>query len=196
MLFDGGSSINIFTIILTSPETTPITLIIDAGEASQGSQLISNLEPNTEYSVQTSLGNSIDTTLVNYSVTTARGPPTKPNQPTVSEIQLHSVQLAFQIPSIGSDPVDYYLVNISEGDAIRQLIIESDHSHVLSVSNDDSGQGGEATNGQSVVLMVASLDSRSTYSFSVSAGGVAGSGPFSEYSESITTGKSAIIITG
>ena len=180
-MFDGGSTVTTFMIIITSLETTPITIQIDGRQANQGSYIITDLEPNTLYNIQTTLGNAIDEISVNYSTTTVRGPPSKPNQPSISDIQMRSVQITSVIPSVGSESVDYYLVNVSNENNIllQQFVIESDHDHILEVLNSDRQQ--------TITLLITPLDSQSSYRFSMSAGGVAGDSPFSEYSDTITT---------
>ena len=123
----------------------------------------------------------MDSLIVNNTITTNRGPPSKPTKPVISDILIHSVQISFSIDSIGSEPIDYYLVNISNEDneILQQSTIESNHSHVLNVINND-GQ-------QTVLLLITSLKSLSSYTFSVSAGGIIGNGLYSDYSDIITT---------
>ena len=172
-----------FTVTITSLGMEQITFELDVSESEQGSHLVTGLEPNIVYSVQTSIGNTVDTSLTNYSVTTARGPPSKPSKPVVGEPSIDSVEISFNVSSTGSESIDYYLVNISSAGSASQVRINADHPHVVSVMSD-----GTTVKSQSVVLLIDSLDGGSSYSFSVSAGGSLGSGPFSEYSDAIEIG--------
>ena len=187
LLYDGGEPVSVFTVIVTSPYATPTTFTIDVGMASEGSLLVPNLEPNISYGVQVSLGNTIDTSFTQYTTITSEGPPLKPTTPTINQVLMRSVQLSFNISSIGSEPVDHYTIRIStdRGATVQRVMtLLSNHTHVL--TSLASGSGNRAW---SAVLLVTSLNTDSTYSFSVSAGGVAGDGPFSDYSEPATTGE-------
>ena len=186
LLYDGGDPVSIFTVIVTSPYSMPLTFTLDVGVASEGSLLVPHLEPNIAYGVQVSLGNVVDTSFTQYTTVTSEGPPIKPTTPTINQVLMRSAQLSFNILSIGSAPVDQYTIRISpdNGATVRVVTLPTNHTHVL--TSLASGSGNRAW---SAVLLVTSLDTDSTYSFSVSAGGVAGDSPFSDYSEPVTTGE-------
>ena len=179
--FTGGSPVTSFDIIITSPNSDQVRL---SPNISSNQLLYEGLEPNTQYFIQIEIENEIGTSFDNVTMTTKRGPPSRPLKPAISDIQIHSVHMSFTIASVGSETIDYYLVNISNGnrEVLNQLRIESSHDFVLSSTQTDS-------NGQSVVLLISPLDSNTVYSFSVSAGGTRGNGMFSEHSDNITTRK-------
>ena len=185
--FTGGSPVTSFDIIITSLNMDQVRL---SPNITSNQFLYEGLEPNTQYFIQIEIQNDIGTNFDNVTMTTKRGPPSRPLKPAISDIQIHSVRMSFIIESVGSEAIDYYLVNISNGnrEVLNQLRIESNHDFVLSSTPIDS-------NGQSVALLISPLDSNTEYSFSVSAGGTRGNGMFSEYSDNITTRKCSLSLS-
>ena len=164
----GGSPVTSFSINITSSLTTQIlTPDINAGRI-----IVYGLEPQTEYVVMFEVSNVIGSQegSIDSPVMTPRGPPGKPTKPSVGSVSTSSVELMFQVPSKGSETIDYYLVNITSGDRMVQHRVEAD---------DDSDDG--------VTVLVDNLESGEQYYFKVAAGGVLGHGEFSDLSDSITT---------
>ena len=169
--YTGGSSVTSFNITLTSSNVT-IIREIDVGI---GQLVIDGLEPNTSYMLMTQLANELGATVESLSIVTSRGGPDKPTKPVTDQISSNSVQLMFNISSIGSEPLTAYLVNVSN----EQGIVLFNQKIPVTV---------QPRPGDVISLNVYELTGGKFYTFSVAADTDIGRSPFSEYSDIIRTG--------
>lgn len=112
------------------------------------------------------------------------GPPGAPAKPVILGSNTSSATIQVTVPSLGSEPITYFLLDITENTI---------YSGQLSLSVDSDNVKPSTTSGTSsgaFELVITNLSSSYTYSFRVAAGGQLGRGEFSEYSDSVEIGKS------
>ena len=170
--YTGGSVIDSFIITIS---TNGVEVSQHNPDINNGRLIIDNLEPNTRYAVDVSINNLIGQTMESVDVTTMRGPPGKPTTPIITDTGMMHVTLRFSFPSIGSETIDNYIVNIS-----------NPKSGLVTVKVPVTRQ---PLLGENVTVMVTSLSKGASYSFSISGESVIGRGEFSDYSATVTTGK-------
>ena len=112
------------------------------------------------------------------------GPPGAPAKPVILGSSSRSTTIQVNVTSLGSEPIKYFLVNVTENtvySAQLNLTVDSDN-----VEPDTTSGGSSGT----FELVITDLSTTYVYSFSVAAGGQLGHGEFSQYSDSVEVGKS------
>ena len=168
LLHDGGSDITSFTITVNG-------LVTLSPDLSTGSLMIHNLEPLNDYMITSSISNLIGQSSESVTITTARGPPGPSTTPRVTDVGMTDVTLQFSFPSIGSEVINNYIVNISNSES--ELVTAK-----VPVTR-------QPLPGENITILVTSLSKGESYSFSVSGETEIGRGEFSNYTSIVTTGK-------
>ena len=112
------------------------------------------------------------------------GPPGAPAKPVILGSGSSSATVQVNVTSPGSEPITYFLVDVTENMV---------YSGQLNLSIDSDNVEADATSGVSsgiFELVIKDLSTTHIYSFSVAAGGQLGHGEFSEYSDDVEVGKS------
>ena len=106
------------------------------------------------------------------------------DKPVVLGSSYHSATIQVSVTSPGSEPITYFLVDVTENTVYSRqlnLSIDSDNMELEETSGTSSGV---------FELVIKDLLITHIYSFSVAAGGQLGRGKFSEYSDNVEVGKS------
>ena len=168
LLYDGGSRVTSFNVTING-------LVTLFPELYTGSLIIANLEPLSVYEITSSIANLIGQSSESVTITTARGPPSQPTTPTVTDVGMTDVTLQFLFPSIGSEIINNYIVNVSNTE-----------SELVTVRVPVTRQ---PLPGENITILVTSLSKGQSYSFSIAAETEIGRGDFSNYTSTVTTGK-------
>ncbi|KAL5500354.1 hypothetical protein EMCRGX_G011901 [Ephydatia muelleri] len=92
--------------------------------------LVSGLMPATSYTIEVAASNAVGVTSVASSIITPLAPPATPTKPSIVAETSHSISMKTFIDSIGSAPVQFILINVSE--------LHSGQSQVINASINDS----------------------------------------------------------
>eukprot|EP00731_Ephydatia_muelleri_P011665 Em0006g559a len=174
----GGMSIQAVnvTVLLNGSVVQTLTVQPSWGE----SCLVSGLMPTTSYTIEVAASNAVGVTSVASSIITPLAPPSTPTKPSIVAETSHSISMKTFIDSIGSAPVQFILINVSE--------LHSGQSQVINASINDSSvvqySSDVTTTSLGISLLIEDVEGHlkpyEIYTFAVAAQSVVGTGPFSE----------------